>query len=73
MTPERFAQALDCVHWTPSQVASLLGCSNELVEAWANGKERIPPEIGAWLEALAEVHEAVGVPKNFRGRELRPS
>jgi hypothetical protein len=73
MTPKRFVEALDCIHWTPSQVSHLLGCSNELVEAWASGKEEVPRQIGAWLEALAEAHEAVGVPKNFRGRELQRS
>ena len=73
MTPKRFLETLDCVHWTPSQVATLLGCSKELVEAWAKGTEEIPPQIAVWLEAMAEAHEAVGVPRNFRGKELRRS
>lgn len=68
MTPERFVEALNCVHWTSGHVAQLLGCSEELVDAWASGKEDIPPQIGVWLERLAEAHEAVGVPTTFRGR-----
>jgi hypothetical protein len=67
MTPQRFLEALDHVHWTQKQVAQLLECELSLIEAWAAGKEHIPPEIGMWLEALAETHEAVGLPRSCRG------
>lgn len=67
MTPERFVEALGQVHWTQEQVAVLLECELSLIQAWAAGKEQIPPPIGMWLEALAETHEAVGVPRCCRG------
>lgn len=67
MTPQRFVEALGHVHWTQKQVAQLLECELSLIEAWVAGKEQIPPAIGMWLEALAETHEAVGVPRCCRG------
>ena len=66
MTPKRFAEALECVHWTPIQIAEVLGCDVSLIEAWATEKEKIPVEVGAWLESLAEAHEALCVPRTCR-------
>ena len=73
MTPQRFAEALECVHWTPIQIAQLLGCDASLVDAWSNGKEKIPVEVGAWLESLAEAHEALCVPRTCRERSAADS
>ena len=30
MTPQRFVEALECVHWTPTQIAEVLGCDISL-------------------------------------------
>ncbi|MBB3148458.1 hypothetical protein FHS21_004905 [Phyllobacterium trifolii] len=66
MTPQRFVEALECVRWTRTQIAEVLRCDISLVEAWANEREKIPVEVGAWLESLAEAHEASVVPRTCR-------
>ena len=73
MTPQRFAEALESVHWTPIQLAELLGCDASLVDVWSNGKEKIPVEVAAWLESLAETHEALCVPRTCRERRAADS
>lgn len=73
MTSERFIECLEALYWSNDRLAKILSCDEGLVEAWALGFEEIPPELGAWLEALAQAHEAIEAykPKNLRGRKAK--
>lgn len=71
MTPERFVECLEALHWSNDQLAAIFGCDEGLVEAWALGLEDVPPKAAAWLETLATVHERMEAdkPKGLRGRK----
>lgn len=71
MTPIRFNEALSSLHWTDVGLASTLGCDLFLVEAWADGTEPIPASLAAWLETLAQCHEAAPAPKTWQGKKLK--
>lgn len=73
MTPERFVECLEALHWSNDQLAAIFECDEGLIEAWALGFEEIPPKAAAWLEALAIVHEGMEAekPKGLRGRKAK--
>jgi hypothetical protein len=58
MIPARLEECLSIVRWTPEILAEALGCHVSLVQAWLEGTEDVPPETGAWIEALAITHAA---------------
>ncbi len=68
MTPQRFSECLLHIRWTPINLASALQCDLSWVEALEVGNEEVPKELGEWLEALAQAHEALPPLKMFRGR-----
>lgn len=72
MTPDRFVECLEALHWSNDQLAEIFGCDEGLIEAWALGLEEIPPKAAAWLETLAQVHEAAEAakPTGLRGRRV---
>ena len=57
MTPDRFRECLAALDWTMRGVAALLHVDERQVRRWATGS-RIPEPIAAWLELLAQFHEA---------------
>ncbi len=68
MTPARFTECLLHIRWTPINLASALQCQLSWVEALEAGNEEIPAGLAAWLEALAQAHEALPPPITYRGK-----
>ena len=73
MTPARFIECLEALHWSNDQLAEIFGCDEGLVEAWALGLEEVPPKAAAWLEALAIVHKGMESekPRGLRGMKAK--
>jgi len=65
MTRERLDQCLTIIRWTPDTLARCFGCDVSLVEAWLNGELEIPSKAAAWIETVAQAHEAA--------KELKPT
>lgn len=70
MTPARFNECLELVHWSTETLAGILGCDESLTEAYALGLAGVPVKLAAWLEVLAVAHQAAaaGRPKGLRGK-----
>ncbi len=68
MTPARFRACLDALCWSQRGVAALLDRDERIVRRWASGAAPVPPDVAAWLERLARVHEAHPPPVAPRGR-----
>lgn len=66
MTPQRFSDCLLHIRWTPINLASALQCELSWIEALEAGNEEIPAGLAAWLETLAQAHEALPPPKTYR-------
>ncbi|AHJ63250.1 Hypothetical protein GbCGDNIH3_7058 [Granulibacter bethesdensis] len=62
MTPARFHQILDLIHWSGRGLAAILTCDERMVRRWGAGTTEIPPIIAEWLEALAATHVAYPPP-----------
>jgi hypothetical protein len=58
MTPDRVRHCLTALHWTQRGLAHVLDVDERLVRRWASGANVVPGRIAAWLETLAEYHEA---------------
>ena len=69
MTPARFNECLEWLHWDTDVLAGVLGCDQSLTEAYALGLAEVPPKLAAWLEVLAQAHEAAeeGRPVGLKG------
>ena len=63
MTPTRFRQCLDALHWTQRGLARILNRPEGTVRQWARGAVRIPGPEAAWLEFLAVVHQKMPPPR----------
>lgn len=68
MTPDRFNECLRVIRWTPLIMASVLHCELSWIEALEAGTEEVPVGLAAWLEVLAQSHEALPPPRTYRGR-----
>lgn len=68
MTTDRFNECLRVIRWTPINLASALQCDLSWVEALEAGNEEVPVGLAAWLEVLAQSHEALPTPKTYRGK-----
>ena len=70
MTPTRFNECLEWLHWDTDVLAGVLGCDQSLTEAYSLGLAEVPTKLGAWLETLAHCHEATekGRPVGLRGK-----
>lgn len=70
MNRDRFNQALEALHWDTDVLARALGCDASLTEAYALGLAEVPVKLGAWLEVLAQSHEALtaDMPTGLRGK-----
>lgn len=73
MSPARFVECREALHWSDDQLAEIFGCDEGLIEAWALGLEEIPPKAAAWLETLLNVHEVAEAakPTELRGRKAQ--
>lgn len=58
MTPERLEDCLDAMRWPSATLAAAFDCRPSTVEAWLNGEKEIPAKVAAWVETLAQHHEA---------------
>ena len=63
MTPNRFRECLDALHWSQRGLADILKMDERQVRRWAAGAS-IPYEVAAWLEALAVCHKANPPPRS---------
>ena len=59
VTPARFSECLEPLHWSPETTASILGCDLYVVEAWLSGAADVPAKVEAWLESLAQINAPV--------------
>lgn len=73
MTPERLERCLSVIRWTPNALARYFGCDVSLVQAWLDGQAKIPADVGSWVEAVAQAHEAAEVlkPQGLKGKRVR--
>ncbi|MBP1848256.1 hypothetical protein J2046_006546 [Rhizobium petrolearium] len=62
MTPARFSECLLHIRWTPINIASALQCELLWIEAMEAGNEEVSAGLAAWLETLAQAHEALPPP-----------
>ncbi|MGB3541039.1 MAG: hypothetical protein WBA42_23045 [Mesorhizobium sp.] len=58
MTPERLERCRSVIRWTPNTLVRYFGYDVSLVWAWLNGQAKIPADVGLWIEAVAQAHEA---------------
>jgi hypothetical protein len=65
MSPDRFNECLRYIRWTPINLASALQCDLSWIEALETGNEDVPTG-PAWLETLAQAHEAFPPPTTYR-------
>lgn len=72
MTPDRFNQCLRHIRWTPINLASALQCGLSWIEALEVGNEEVPSGLAAWLETLAQAHEALPPPTHLPASEGNP-
>ena len=63
MTPARFRECLDALHWTQRGLARILNRSEGTVRQWARGAVRIPDDVAAWLEQNARFMESAPIPR----------
>jgi hypothetical protein len=56
--PARFNECLLHIRWTPINLASALQCDLSWVEALEADNIEVPAGLAAWLETLAQCHEA---------------
>lgn len=73
MTPARFNECLELLHWSTETLAGILECDESLTEAYSLGLEEVSPKLAAWLSALAEAHEAAefGRPTGLKGKRYK--
>ncbi len=72
MTPTRLRECLQALHWSQRGLAEVLAYSEGTVRGWARGVRPVPPEVAAWLEALAAAHQAHPAPQIQRNpQDLR--
>ena len=57
MDANRFRDCLAALDWSQRGLAALLDVDERQVRRWATGS-RIPEPVAAWLETLAQFHEA---------------
>ena len=65
----RLEECLTVLRWTPSTLARCFECDVSVVEAWLAGEVEIPMKAAAWIEVLAQAHEAAELvkPRGLRG------
>ena len=63
MTPTRFRECLDALHWTQRGLARILTRPEGTVRQWARGAVRRPPDVAAWLEQVASLIQSAPPPR----------
>lgn len=72
MTPKRFKECLASLRWTQRGLAACLDCDDRVIRRWASESDpaSVPPDVAVWLEALAQVHEAIPPPQGWKKRQI---
>jgi hypothetical protein len=76
MTPTRYRECLDVLGLSQRGLAPILRCSDRLTRSWATGRDIIPCEVAAWLEAWVAIrlaHPDPPPPENWRRRQPDPA
>lgn len=70
MTPARFNECLELLHWDTEVLAHILGCDESLTEAFSMGLADVPMKLGVWLDTLAQMHKALAdeMPTGLKGK-----
>jgi hypothetical protein len=58
MTPARFNECLEHLHWSAETLAGMLGRDESLTEAYSLGLTDVSVKLGMWLHTLTLAHEA---------------
>lgn len=72
MTPDRLGECLSIIRWSPETLARCFGSDVSLIEAWLSGEVEIPMKAGAWIEIVAQHHEAFELtkPTSLKGKRF---
>lgn len=63
MKPDRLADCLRTIRWSPEILAQAVDVPLATADSWLSGVEEVPRKVAAWLEALCFVHEAAEATK----------
>lgn len=58
MDADRFRECLKALNWSQRGLARILDIQASTVMRWGMGTVPIPTRLAAWLETLAQCHEA---------------
>ena len=58
--PTRFAAGLTTLRWSAASLAPILGCHPRTCQGWLQAGP--PPEVLAWVEAMADAVSSIPVP-----------
>jgi hypothetical protein len=58
MTPQRLAECLHTIRWSPQVLAEAIDVPLGMVDGWLAGAEDVPRKVAAWFEALCFIHES---------------
>lgn len=65
-TPEAYAETLEIIGWSVRSLATRLGVHETRTRRWGTGQTVMPPEVWAWLQALAEAHRKLPLPHGWQ-------
>jgi len=68
MKGKRLNECLASLRWTQRGLAAILECDDRLVRRWASDQADIPASVAAWLETLAQAHDAIPPPVGWKRR-----
>jgi hypothetical protein len=63
MTPDRLAECLGIIRWSPEVLAHAVDVPIQAVKHWLTGEEEIPRKVAPWIEALSFIHESAEMTK----------
>lgn len=62
MIASRLRACLKTLRWDAQDLAEILFRERPDIEAWLDGRSRVPLTVAAWLEALVRAHQALPPP-----------
>jgi len=62
MIAGRLRECLKTLRWDAQDLAEVLFRERTAIEAWLDGRARVPLTVAAWLEALVRAHQALPPP-----------
>ena len=67
--PGTFQRMLGLAAVAQRGLSNILECDDRLIRRWAGGQADIPASVAAWLETLAQAHDAIPPPKGWKRRQ----